>query len=101
MGWSEFGFFLKKIILKRFLEKQGVAQDFSFETFTEGANQALVKVSDELSKGNFGALEGIVTPKLIEELREATSNFSAKQKADIKIELEEITSSHPVTVDVN
>lgn len=60
--------------------------------------QALVHVSHELSRGNFQALEDVVTKPSLEEIKRNFANFSLKQRLDLAVEKEDIFFSFPYQI---
>lgn len=55
-------------------------------------------VSHELSKGNFQALEEIVTKPSLEEIKKNFANFSLKQRLDLAVDKEDIFFSFPYQI---
>ena len=58
----------------------------------------MVHVSHELSKGNFEALEDLVTSPSLEEIKRNFSQFSLKQRLDLAVEKEDIFFSFPYQI---
>lgn len=55
-------------------------------------------VSQELSKGNFESLEGLVTSPSLEEIKQNFAHFSLKQRLDLAVEKEDIFFSFPYQI---
>lgn len=55
-------------------------------------------MSHELSRGNFQALEDVVTKPSLEEIKRNFANFSLKQRLDLAVEKEDIFFSFPYQI---
>lgn len=55
-------------------------------------------MSNELSKGNFEALEGLITQPGLEEIKRNFANFSLKQRLDLAVDKEDIFFSFPYQI---
>nr|XP_045590196.1 uncharacterized protein LOC123752176 isoform X1 [Procambarus clarkii] len=94
--WHIFrNFIFANLIIHRYLD-----QEFSLSSFKAGAIQALVYVSQELSKGNFEALNELITKPTIEEMKKNFARFSMKQRLDLAIVAEDIFFSFPYQIGI-
>lgn len=55
-------------------------------------------VSHELSKGNFEALEDLITQPSLEEIKRNYAKFSLKQRLDLAVVQEDIFFSFPYQI---
>ncbi|XP_068219009.1 m-AAA protease-interacting protein 1, mitochondrial [Palaemon carinicauda] len=81
------------LIIKPYLDKE-----FTLSSFKNGSIQAVVHVSQELSKGNFNALEGFLTKPSIEEAQRNYALLSLKQRLDLAVEAEDIFFCFPYQI---
>lgn len=58
---------------------------FSLQEIEEGAEQALLYISDLLSKGEFEPLEQLIEPKALEEIKSNYSKLSMKQRNFLRV----------------
>lgn len=96
--WPSLWHTIRNWIFANLLIHRYLDQEFDMTSFKKGAIQALVYVSQELSKGNFEALEGLVTPPSLEEIKRNLSHFSLKQRLDLAVEKEDIFFSFPYQI---
>ncbi|XP_071537762.1 m-AAA protease-interacting protein 1, mitochondrial [Panulirus ornatus] len=83
------------LIIRRYLD-----QEFSLASFKSGAIQALVHVSHDLSQGNFGALDELITKPTLEEIQRNFSLLSLKQRLDLAVVAEDIFFSFPYQIGI-
>lgn len=83
------------LIIRPYLDK-----DFTLSSFKSGAIQAIVHVSQELSKGNFNALEGFITKPSLEEAQHNYALLSLKQRLDLAVVAEDIFFCFPYQIGV-
>ncbi|KAK7070628.1 hypothetical protein SK128_023860 [Halocaridina rubra] len=83
------------LIIKPYMDKE-----FTLASFKAGAIQALVHVSQEISKGNFSALEGLITKPSLEEAQSNFAVLSLKQRLDLAVVAEDIFFCFPYQIGV-
>nr|ALO17577.1 juvenile hormone esterase binding protein [Scylla paramamosain] len=96
--WPSLWHSIRNWIFANLLIHRYLDQEFDMTSFKRGAIQALVYVSQELSKGNFEALEGLVTTPSLEEIKKNFAHFSLKQRLDLAVEKEDIFFSFPYQI---
>lgn len=74
--------------------------EFSLKSFKEGSKQALVAVSEELSKGNFEELQPFVDLDALGDLKRNFTAMSIKQRMDLAVAKEDIFFSFPHEIGV-
>ncbi|KAG7155447.1 m-AAA protease-interacting protein 1-like [Homarus americanus] len=83
------------LIIHRYLD-----QEFSVSSFKAGAIQAVVHVSQELSKGNFEALVDLCTKPTLDEIRTNFARLSLKQRLDLAVVAEDVFFSFPYQIGI-
>ncbi|XP_015122736.1 uncharacterized protein LOC107045115 [Diachasma alloeum] len=73
---------------------------FQVPEFVEASKQAVETVSHFLSKENYEALEGLVTPEVIQQLRQKICTLTPSQKELIAIRKEDIYGQFPYTMNM-
>jgi len=68
--------------------------------FENGVKQALVHVSNMLSRGNFGALNGIVSKEMVSYVREKCSSLTDAQRKQLAVSMDDIIFLLPEDVSV-
>ncbi|KAG0729879.1 m-AAA protease-interacting protein 1, mitochondrial [Chionoecetes opilio] len=96
--WPSLWHTIRNWIFANLLIHRYLDQEFDMTSFKKGAIQALVHVSDELSKGNFEALEGLVTQPSLDEIKNNFAQFSLKERLDLVVEKEDIFFSFPYQI---
>ncbi|XP_045136619.1 m-AAA protease-interacting protein 1, mitochondrial-like [Portunus trituberculatus] len=96
--WPSLWHSIRNWIFANLLIHRYLDQEFEMTSFKKGAIQALVYVSQELSKGNFESLEGLVTSPSLEEIKKNFAHFSLKQRLDLAVEKEDIFFSFPYQI---
>nr|UQI50363.1 juvenile hormone esterase binding protein [Callinectes toxotes] len=96
--WPSLWHSIRNWIFANLLIHRYLDQEFEMTSFKKGAIQALVYVSQELSKGNFESLEGLVTSPSLEEIKQNFAHFSLKQRLDLAVEKEDIFFSFPYQI---
>lgn len=77
--------FLYKFIINAYFDSK-----FSYEEFTQGAKQALIHVSSLISRGDFGALNGLLTKEALSEIQTNWQYFNDNQRFLLKIKKEDL-----------
>ncbi|XP_792216.3 m-AAA protease-interacting protein 1, mitochondrial [Strongylocentrotus purpuratus] len=69
--------------------------DFSIDEFTQGAKQALVTISEEIAEGTLENLEDLLSPKLLQEIKNTCRGFSLKEISSLSISGKDILHTFP------
>ncbi|CAN9514394.1 unnamed protein product [Ophioblennius macclurei] len=74
--------------------------DMDSEEFHRGIKQALVHVSDKLSRGRYHELHGVVSREVIEYLEDKCKSLSATQRQQLAVQMDDIIFVLPEEVSV-
>ncbi|XP_046752077.1 m-AAA protease-interacting protein 1, mitochondrial-like [Diprion similis] len=74
--------------------------EFDFEEFTKGSLQAVLTVSNALSREDYESLEDLVAPDAIEILKGNISRMSDEQKAEIAMDSKELVLFLPANINI-
>lgn len=90
--------FISTIIIKPYFDPE-----FTIKDFVEGAKQAISFVSSHLSSGKWVALEGLVTPEALVEIKSnyVNLNLAERQSLEIKKEHMNFTFLHQIGIILN
>ncbi|XP_033628543.1 m-AAA protease-interacting protein 1, mitochondrial-like [Asterias rubens] len=75
--------------------------DFKAEDFTEGAMQAMCTISRFISDGNFDQLEGLMSRKLLDEVKETLKDLGMRDRANIVVNTDDVLHIFPQNVAVH
>ncbi|ROT81626.1 juvenile hormone esterase binding protein [Penaeus vannamei] len=98
--WPSLWHTIRNWIFANLIIRPYLDREFSLSTFKAGAIQALVHVSQELAKGNFSALEGLIISSSMEEVKRNFAKLSLKQRLDLGVVAEDIFFSFPYQIGV-
>ncbi|XP_064090517.1 m-AAA protease-interacting protein 1, mitochondrial-like isoform X2 [Macrobrachium nipponense] len=98
--WPSLWYTFRNWIFANLIIRPYLDRDFTLSSFKSGAIQAIVHVSQELSKGNFGALEGFITKPSLEEAQNNYALLSLKQRLDLAVVAEDIFFCFPYQIGV-
>ncbi|XP_046752075.1 uncharacterized protein LOC124414930 [Diprion similis] len=91
-------------LLKSFLAvKFGIPRidrEFDLDEFMTGSKQAVLVVSNALSREDYESLEGLVTPDAIKILKDNVSRMSDEQKAEIGLDSKEFLFYCPISINI-
>ncbi|CAH1163606.1 unnamed protein product [Phaedon cochleariae] len=91
---------IKNFILTTFIIKPYLDRDFNLSDFVSGSKRAVEVVSNKLSQGDYGSLEGLVTKDIIPTLQKTISLMSLGQREQLAINVEDIYFSFPYQVGI-
>ncbi|KAF3430479.1 hypothetical protein E2986_05984 [Frieseomelitta varia] len=79
---------LFKIFWSYLYIKRTIDHEFNNETIMQGIKQAILVISEALSKQNYEALDGIVSPKAIKVLKHRVNHLTPSQQELLSINLD-------------
>ncbi|XP_038049088.1 m-AAA protease-interacting protein 1, mitochondrial-like [Patiria miniata] len=75
--------------------------EFRAEDFISGAKQALCTISDCIAEGNFDQLEGLLSKKLLDEVKETCQGLALKDRTNIQVNTDDVLHVFPQNVAVH
>ncbi|XP_043205476.1 uncharacterized protein LOC122372398 isoform X2 [Amphibalanus amphitrite] len=88
----------KNVFFTWFIIRPYLDPNFSFKSFMDGAKQAMLVVSDRVSRGDFAGLQGLVTPEALAEIERNYSRLSVKERCDLRLQSEHIGPIFPYEI---
>lgn len=98
--WPSFWHTIRNWIFANLIIRPYLDKEFTLSSFKSGAVQAVVHVSQELSKGNFVDLEDFITKPSLEEAQTNFALLSLKQRLDLAVVAEDIFFCFPYQIGV-
>lgn len=86
-------------LTKKFLIPN-IEKSFDADEFIDGATQAMEVVSKRLAAQEYNELDGLITPKALQILRENINQMTEKQRNEIPITASNITKSYIAEINI-
>ncbi|XP_022111917.1 m-AAA protease-interacting protein 1, mitochondrial-like isoform X2 [Acanthaster planci] len=75
--------------------------DFRAEDFISGAKQALCTISNCIAEGNFDQLDGLLSRKLLDEVKETCQSLALRDRTNIQVNTDDVLHVFPQNVAVH
>lgn len=98
--WPSFFKSIKNVITTYFIIKPYFDVEFDLNDFERGSRKALEFVSSCVSKGDFESLQGLLTPELLEQVKQKVSLLSLAQRQQIDLNSDDVYFSFPYQIGI-
>uniref|UniRef100_A0A8D8LL60 Uncharacterized protein C2orf47 homolog, mitochondrial n=1 Tax=Cacopsylla melanoneura TaxID=428564 RepID=A0A8D8LL60_9HEMI len=98
--WPSFFKSIKNVITTYFIIKPYFDAEFDLNEFEKGSRKALEFVSSCVSKGDFDSLNDLLSPELIEQVKQKTPLLSLTQRQQIALKSDDVYFSFPYQIGI-